>query len=181
MPKERVDTDALLFYSVRLGLVPAFVLGGGIMLAALFLGLTLIVTSSTGTPNSKQAERIRKIEDSLLSPCCYGGQVSTHTSDVAAQMRAEITQMVLDGRSDREIRDYYVRLYGQRVLAEPEGPKRVMLYGIPVTVAVVGILFVVAFLRKAIQARIDGSRLRRPQDRPDAAALQRVRSISENF
>jgi cytochrome c-type biogenesis protein CcmH len=151
------------------------------MLAALFLGLTLVVTSSTGTPDLKQAERIRNIEDSLLSPCCYGGQVSTHMSDIAAQMRQEITQMVLDGRSDREIRDYYVRQYGQQVLAEPEGPKRLMLYGIPITVTVVGILFVMAFLRKALQARFDGSKLRRSEDRADAAALQKVRAISEDF
>lgn len=151
------------------------------MLAALFLGLTLVVTSSTGTPDSKQAERIRNIEDSLLSPCCYGGQVSTHMSDIAAHMRREITQMVLNGRSDREIRDFYVRQYGQQVLAEPEGPKRLMLYGIPVTVTVVGILFVMAFLRKALQAKFDGSKLRKDEDRPDAAVLQRVRAISEDL
>lgn len=96
-------------------------------------------------------------------------------------MRREITQMVLEGRSDREIRDYYVGLYGQRVLAEPEGPKRVMLYGIPVTVTVVGILFVLAFLRKALQSRFEVSSSRRTKDRPDAAVLQKVRAISDNF
>ena len=151
------------------------------MLAALFLGLTLLVTNSSDTPDLKQAERIRKIEDSLLSPCCYGGQVSTHMSDIAAQMRGEIIQMVLDGRSDREIRDYYVRQYGQQVLAEPEGPKRVMLYGIPVTVTVVGILFVMAFLRKALQGRCDGANSRKSEARPDAAVMQRVRAISEDL
>lgn len=151
------------------------------MLAALFLGLTLLITNSTGTPDAKQAERIRNIEDSLLSPCCYGGQVSTHMSDIAAQMRQEITQMVLAGRSDQEIRDYYVRQYGQQVLAEPEGPKRMMLYGIPVTVTVVGVLFVMAFLRKGLQAKFDGSKPGRSKDQADAAALQRVRAISEDF
>ena len=115
------------------------------MLAALVLGFTLLITNSTGAPDLKQTERIRKIQDSLLSPCCYGGQVSTHMSDIAAQMRQEITQMVLDGRSDREIRDFYVRQYGQQVLAEPEGRKRLVLYGLPVTITVLGSLFVVAF------------------------------------
>ncbi len=151
------------------------------MLAALFLGFAFVVAGSTGTPDSKQAERIRKIENSLLSPCCYGGQVSTHMSDIAAQMRQEVTQMVLDGRSDREIRDYYVRLYGQQVLAEPEGPKRVVLYGIPVTLGLAGVLFVLAFLRKALQSSFDGSRVRSSEDRPDAAVLQKVRAISDNF
>lgn len=151
------------------------------MLAALFLGLTLLITNSTGAPDLKQAERIRKIEDSLLSPCCYGGQVSTHMSDIAAQMRQEITQMVLEGKSDREIREYYVSLYGQRVLAEPEGPKRVMLYGIPVTLGVAGVLFVVAFLRKALHAKFEESKLRRGEDGPDATVLQKVRAISEDL
>jgi cytochrome c-type biogenesis protein CcmH len=102
-------------------------------------------------------------------------------SDIAAQMRQEITQMVLDGRSDREIRDFYVRQYGQQVLAEPEGRKRLVLYGLPVTITVLGSLFVVAFLRKALHAKFEESKLRRGEDRPDAAVLQRVRAISEDL
>jgi cytochrome c-type biogenesis protein CcmH len=120
------------------------------MLATLFLGLTLLITNSSSTPDLKQAERIRNIEDSLLSPCCYGGQVSTHMSEIAVQMRKEITQMVLDGKSDKEIRDFYVRQFGQQVLAEPEGLRRLMLYGIPVVGTVAGIVFVLVFLRRAM-------------------------------
>lgn len=151
------------------------------MLAALFLGLTLLITNSTGTPDAKQAERIRNIEDSLLSPCCYGGQVSTHMSEIAAQMRQEITQMVLAGRSDKEICDYYVRQYGQQVLAEPEGPRRLMLYGIPVTLTVAGIVFVMVFLRKAMRTKNDGLMVSRSGVQPDAAALRRVRADSRDF
>jgi cytochrome c-type biogenesis protein CcmH/NrfF len=146
------------------------------MLAALFLGFTLLITSSTGTPDVKQAERIRNIEDSLLSPCCYGGQVSTHMSEIAAQMRQEIAQMVLDGRSDKEIRDYYVRQYGQQVLAEPEGPRRLMLYGIPVTITVAGIVFVMVFLRRALRTKNHGPMIIGSGVQPDAAALRRVRA-----
>jgi cytochrome c-type biogenesis protein CcmH len=87
-------------------------------------------------------------------------------SEIAGQMRQEITQMVQDGKSDKEIRDYYVRLYGQQVLAEPEGSRRLMLYGIPVTIAVAGIVFVMAFLRKALRTKNDG--------------LMITRSVSEN-
>lgn len=151
------------------------------MLAALFLGLTLLITNSTGTPELKQAERIRNIEDSLLSPCCYGGQVSTHMSEIAAQMRQEITQMVLDGKSDKEIRDYYVRQFGQQVLAEPEGLRRLMLYGIPVTGTVAGIVFVLVFLRRAMRTKSDGVIVSRSGVQPDAAALRRVRADSRDF
>lgn len=151
------------------------------MLAALFLGLTLLITNSTGTPDVKQAERIRSIEDSLLSPCCYGGQVSTHMSDIAAQMRQEITQMVQDGKSDKEIRDYYVRQYGPRVLAEPEGTRRLMLYGIPVTITVAGIVFVMVFLRRALRTRNDCLVDSSSGVQPDAAALRRVRADSGDF
>lgn len=151
------------------------------MLAALFLGLTLLITNSTGAPDVKQAERIRNIEDSLLSPCCYGGQVSTHMSEIAAQMRQEITQMVLDGRSEKEIRDYYVRLYGQQVLAEPEGPRRVMLYGIPVALTVAGAAFVLVFLKKAIRGKNDRLQPSGGRFQPDAAALRRVRTDSRDF
>jgi len=151
------------------------------MLATLFLGLTLLITNSSSTPDLKQAERIRNIEDSLLSPCCYGGQVSTHMSEIAVQMRKEITQMVLDGKSDKEIRDFYVRQFGQQVLAEPEGLRRLMLYGIPVVGTVAGIVFVLVFLRRAMRAKSDGVLVSRSAVQPDAAALRRVRVDSKDF
>lgn len=73
-------------------------------------------------PTADQRERIHKLENSLIAPCCYSELVSRHNSEVAAKMRLEIAAWVTEGKSDREILDTYKELYGLRVLAEPEGP-----------------------------------------------------------
>ncbi len=89
--------------------------------------------------------------------------------------------MVLDGRSDKEIRDYYVRQYGQQVLAEPEGTRRLMLYGIPVTVTVAGAVFVIMFLRRAVRIRNAETQATRTEVQPDPAALRKVRVDSSDL
>jgi len=143
------------------------------MWPALLLGFLLLASNSieTSVATQVQGEKIRAIEDSLLSPCCYGGPVSTHMSDIAAQMRQEIAQMVAEGKSDEEIRQFYVKQYGERVLAEPQGTKRVILYALPVGVTVAGAAIVLAFLRNAIRrARAASVKL---DSSPEAASAVR--------
>ena len=88
--------------------------------------------------------------------------------------------MVAVGKSDQEIREFYVKQYGQQVLAEPPGTQRVILYAIPVTITAVGVLVVVLYLRRALQTR---SELDRTGTRviANAAALDRVRADIGDF
>jgi cytochrome c-type biogenesis protein CcmH/NrfF len=65
--------------------------------------LLLATTVIPPTPSSHQSERIVHLEDSLLAPCCYTQPVSKHMSDIAFDMRKEIGEMVLAGKSDGEI------------------------------------------------------------------------------
>ena len=72
-------------------------------------------------PTAQQKEQIRKIESSLLAPCCYSESLVTHNSEIAVKMRSEIAAWVAEGKTEREILEAYKKLYGLRVLAEPEG------------------------------------------------------------
>ena len=85
--------------------------------------LLLATTVIPPTPSPHQSERIVHLEDSLLAPCCYTQPVSKHMSDIAFDMRREISEMVLDGKSDREILDHYKALYGLQILVDPEGTR----------------------------------------------------------
>lgn len=73
-------------------------------------------------PTTEQRERIQRLENPMLAPCCYSEAVSRYNSDVAVKMRLEIAAWVTEGKSHREILDAYKKLYGLRVLREPEGP-----------------------------------------------------------
>ena len=84
--------------------------------------------------------------------------------------------MVAEGKSDEQIRQFYVKQYGQQVLAEPEGTRRVILYALPVTVTVAGALVVIGFLRKALHRQTNDANTGAAMARLDAAALKKVQS-----
>jgi len=118
--------------------------------AALFL-MPMHGVPTVGLPQEAQpvnSARIQKLEDSLLAPCCYGEPVSRHRSEIAIQMRKEITEKVLSGQSDREILDYYKALYGERVLIEPDGKKKLVLYSLPILISAAGLGILLLFLQR---------------------------------
>lgn len=98
--------------------------------------------------------RIRRIEDSLLAPCCYSEPVSKHRSEVALKMKKEISAWVAAGKSDQEILDTYKRLYGVRVLIEPEGVLRWWVYTVPTLAVAMGLVVTVILLRRW-RSRVD--------------------------
>ena len=84
-----------------------------------------------------------------MAPCCYTQNIREHMSQEAAQMREEVTQMVLAGRSDREILNYYKAKYGETILVVPDGIAGGLTFGIPVaaTLLATGILIGLAVYR----------------------------------
>jgi len=113
-----------------------------------------LAASLWGQPPQK--ERIRSLEEKLIAPCCWSESVASHRSEIAAEMRAEISRMVAEGRTDREILDYYKAKYGPRILMEPEGELRVWAYTIPVVATVAGLAFVIWVIRRMLRQQPAG-------------------------
>ncbi len=63
-------------------------------------------------------------------------------------MRLEIVKWVAMGRSDREILDTYVRLYGSKVLVDPRTVPRGWTPFFPWLVLILGVFLVVWLLRR---------------------------------
>lgn len=93
-----------------------------------------------------QRRRIETLQKRLLAPCCYTENVAQHRSEAADAMRAEIREMVLAGRTEREILDHYKQRYGARILSEPEGPVQVWGYAVPLAMLVFGCLVVLRLI-----------------------------------
>ena len=84
------------------------------LIQLLFLALLpALVLAETA---EKQQARVERLEHAVLAPCCYTEPVAIHQSEIAVKMRLEIAKWVAAGRSDREIIDTYVGLYGSKVL-----------------------------------------------------------------
>jgi cytochrome c-type biogenesis protein CcmH/NrfF len=97
-------------------------------------------------------QRIRHLEQILLAPCCYSEPVAVHRSETATEMKLEIARFVKEGKSDREIIEYYKQQYGARVLIEPEGELRFWVYLLPPLAAALGLAFVIYAIRRMLIA-----------------------------
>jgi cytochrome c-type biogenesis protein CcmH/NrfF len=61
----------------------------------------------------------KRIEDELIAPCCFAQTVAHHYSDVAERIKQHIRHLLAQGATEQQILDAYVRVYGERILAEP--------------------------------------------------------------
>lgn len=66
-----------------------------------------------------QEELAAEIESELKCPVCRSQSVRTSRSFMAQDMSRRIRQMVAEGRSKEEIRDYFVARYGDYILLSP--------------------------------------------------------------
>jgi len=89
-----------------------------------------------------------RLQHELLAPCCYRETLDHHMSQEAYNMRAEIHQMVLSGKSERQIIDFYKARYGMRILGEPEGAYWWIGTLTPFAVLALGLIGLILMLRK---------------------------------
>lgn len=92
-----------------------------IVCVAIFAVLTSTAALVSADLNEEQQKLQAEIEHSLVAPCCWNMTVDHHDSQAAREVRANITKMVLAGKTKKEILDYFSspEQYGERILAEP--------------------------------------------------------------
>jgi cytochrome c-type biogenesis protein CcmH len=103
----------------------------------------LILFLSTLIAETDLATDIKK---SLISPCCWAGTV--YDLDHNPEMEELINQFISQGKTKQEILEYYIGLYGERILAVPiaEG-FNIMVWVTPILAGIIGITFLIFFLR----------------------------------
>ncbi len=112
----------------------------------------LLLSSAVPLPPAQETE-IKRVEESLLAPCCYSQTIDKHMSGEAFQMRDEVRDMVARGMTKHEILEHYKAIYGERILVVPDGRTGEVLFALPVLIFVAcsGILFF--FLRGMLRSR----------------------------
>ncbi len=88
------------------------------------MGLLMSILLANTSPVDTMTidDRVFHIAEKLKCLVCAGETVAYSQSDLARDMRLKIKEMLLEGRSEKEILDYFVNIYGEEVLAEP--PKK---------------------------------------------------------
>ena len=86
------------------------------------------------------------IKQSLISPCCWAGTV--YDLDHNPEMEELINQFISQGKTKQEILEYYIGLYGERILAVPIAKGfNIMVWVTPILAGMIGITFLFFFLR----------------------------------
>ena len=91
------------------------------------------------TLTEEQEERARALEGGLRCPVCQSQSIRQSRSFMAEDMRRQVRALIAEGRTDEEIRQYFVGRYGTWVLLTP--PKsgfNLAAYLLPALVVLVG-------------------------------------------
>lgn len=90
--------------------------------------------------------RERALQEKLVAACCWNESIAFHRSETAAEMRAELKNMIDAGLSDQVILQRFQEKYSSRVLIEPQGSKSLFIYSVPAAltaVSAVGLLWLI--------------------------------------
>jgi cytochrome c-type biogenesis protein CcmH len=117
-----------MFTSIRRYNETAFAL----LLCGVIAALAACSTSHSHLPEDQL--RAQALDKSLICPICPGETIDRSQVQLANQMQVIVREQVADGKSDAEIRQFFVDRYGERVLAAPskEGFNLVMWIAPPV-------------------------------------------------
>lgn len=109
----------------------------------LFIVLAGLVTAASvqaqgPTPSDDDVNRVAK---QLYCPVCESTPLDVCPTEACRQWRDLIRQMLADGKSEAEIKQYFVEHFGARVLNEP--PNRFLTYVVPVIAFLAGVFILV--------------------------------------
>jgi cytochrome c-type biogenesis protein CcmH len=111
-------------YKLLLGTLFAFVLA---------FTFSHFASAQAPTPTDDDVNRVAK---QLYCPVCESTPLDVCPTEACRQWRELIRSMLADGKSEAEIKQYFVEHYGARVLAEP--PNRLVSYLVPAVAILLG-------------------------------------------
>lgn len=91
----------------------------GLTLAFLFAVWPVAAQESTPSTQTVTDDQVNAIAKQLYCPVCENVPLDVCPTKACAQWREEIRLMLAEGKSEQQIKDYFVRLHGIRVLAIP--------------------------------------------------------------
>lgn len=93
--------------------------------------------------------RVKTIAQQLRCPVCQGETVYDSHSAVANQLKDLIREQVSAGRSDDEIRAFFVARYGDFILMEPQARgANLLIWAFPAAALLLGSLVLLLLLRR---------------------------------
>ena len=124
-------------------------------------------TLTDAQKNDPQLEALTKaVAGQLRCPVCQGLSIQDSPSELSQQMRTVVKEQLASGKSEREVKDYFISKYGEWILLEPQAHGfNILIYALPAVLVVGGIIFLVFIVKKWTAAAPQGAGL--VSDAPD--------------
>lgn len=101
-------------------------------------------------------DEVNAIAEQLFCPVCENVPLDVCGTAACADWRAEIRQMLEEGRSEDEIKAYFADRYGRRVLATPEARGiNLLVWVLPVVGVGAGAVVLIVALRRMAPGSLD--------------------------
>lgn len=125
----------------------------------LFTATSMAVVDIYEFDTASQRQRYHELSEELRCPKCQNQNLAGSDSQIAGDLRRELHRLLLEGKSDREIKTYMVDRYGEFVLYKPRLQKATLvLWVLPFALFVMGIFVLTTVVsRRKAKAMEDGA------------------------
>jgi len=66
-------------------------------------------------------QRMHQLTNQLMCPVCDAQTIDGSNAQISKDMRAKVQELLHEGKSNSEIKDYFILRYGEDILAAPTG------------------------------------------------------------
>jgi cytochrome c-type biogenesis protein CcmH len=126
-----------------------------LLLASLLLLLSCSAAAIDPLPFKDEVEQVRfqRLVAELRCTVCQNQNLADSNADLAKDMRSKVFEMMQEGRSDDQIKQFLVERYGDFVLYDPPvKPTTWALWFGPGLVVLIGAFYIVASIRRRSRA-----------------------------
>lgn len=143
-----------------------------LLLLLLLLLPGLALAALEGFDTAQEEARFRALSEQLRCLVCQGQSIADSNADLANDLKREVRRMILEGRSDAEIKDFMVARYGDFVLFKPpiRGSTYFLWFG-PFGLLIIGLISWFLLARRR-QADVSASALSAAEQERLAQVLQ---------
>ena len=110
---------------------------------------TAFAIDPTTIPDPQLQARYQSLTHELRCMQCLNQSIADSPVELAGELRNEVREMILAGKTDDQIRDYMVARYGEFILFRPRfSVRNVWLWFGPAIMLVIGVVIAVRIIRQ---------------------------------
>ena len=118
-------------------------------LIAIFLSMNIFSDMVYKFDNQEDELRFNNLIKEIRCPKCTSGSLSSSNAPISEDLKLKIVEMIKDGKSDSDIKEYVSDRFGKESLYDPEFSQQTFILWFGPLIFIV-IAFIIFFFRKKI-------------------------------